>query len=411
MLLAFAAIARGTPHWVRNPLTTLSAVTANFAGVPLAFAFLFLATFGTNGLVTVLFRVREPLRQQTRPWHDTDRRYPLMPHLELQAVHTRFGSAVALNDLTFALESGEFFSLLGPSGCGRTTALRIVAGFDRPDDGKVLLDGVPINEVPSRQRDMGVVFQPYNLFPNMTAQQNVEYGLRVRRRQRSARAEKAAQVWELVGPPRLGSRYPHQLSGCQQQHVAVAWALAVEPRVLLMDEPLSALDSQIRLQLREALRDIQVRLGTTVLYVTHDQDEALSVSDRVAVMQHGGVEQIGTPLEVYDAPRTRFVAEFVGAMNRIEAHVVDGVSGDVRHNDAVLRLHTARGLPAGAPALILIRPEALTVPAVREGCRAGFGQVYRRGPGDRARLSRARHAVEGQGRPARHALRRRAQPT
>ncbi|MEU2735865.1 ABC transporter ATP-binding protein [Streptomyces sp. NPDC007095] len=298
-----------------------------------------------------------------------------MPYLELQAVHKRFGSAVALNDLTFALESGEFFSLLGPSGCGKTTALRIVAGFDQPDDGKVLLDGVPINEVPSRKRDMGVVFQSYNLFPNMTVQQNIEYGLRVRRRQKSARAEKAAQLLELVGLPELGRRYPHQLSGGQQQRVAVARALAVEPRVLLMDEPLSALDSQIRLQLREALRDIQVRLGTTVLYVTHDQDEALSVSDRVAVMQQGGVEQVGTPSEIYDAPRTRFVAEFVGAMNRIEAHVVDGASGEVRHNDAVLRLHAARGLPDGAPVLILIRPEALTVaPLSGSGAEPGPGR-------------------------------------
>jgi putative spermidine/putrescine transport system ATP-binding protein len=280
-----------------------------------------------------------------------------MAYLELERLHKEFGDFTAIEEIDVALGAGEFLSLLGPSGCGKTTALRIVAGFERPTSGRVVVEGKDMTNVPPNRRDMGMVFQAYSLFPNMNAADNVEFGLRVRRQSSVERRQRVDELLELVGLSAAAKRYPHQLSGGMQQRVALARALAIEPRVLLLDEPLSALDAKVRLQLREEIRRLQTQLGITTLYVTHDQEEALSVSDRVAVLSHGRIEQIGSPAEIYNAPGTPFVAEFIGTMNRLEATVVE--SGQVQVNGTVLPVTDARDLPRGERVLVLVRPEIL----------------------------------------------------
>jgi putative spermidine/putrescine transport system ATP-binding protein len=262
--------------------------------------------------------------------------------------------------------------LLGPSGCGKTTALRIVAGFERPTAGQVVVEGKDLTHVPPNRRDMGMVFQAYSLFPNMNAQDNVEFGLRVRGKPVAERKKKVAELIELIGLSEAAKRYPHQLSGGMQQRVALARALAIEPRVLLLDEPLSALDALVRLQLREEIRRLQTQLGITTLYVTHDQEEALSISDRVAVLSKGRVEQIGVPAEIYNEPNTPFVAAFIGTMNRFEAIVMD--DGEVDFHGTRLRVDNARGRQSGERVLVLVRPETLTVEQSENGTGLG-GQV------------------------------------
>jgi putative spermidine/putrescine transport system ATP-binding protein len=249
-----------------------------------------------------------------------------MAFLELQNLHRDFGTTKALDGIEISLGEGEFLSLLGPSGCGKTTALRLVAGFDRPDEGRIVVDGRDVTRVSPNKRDMGMVFQAYSLFPNMTARQNVAFGLRIRGQKRDERDKRVLELLDLVGLSHAADRYPHQLSGGMQQRVALARALAIQPRVLLLDEPLSALDAKVRVQLREEIRRIQLELGITTLYVTHDQEEALSVSDHVAVMYRGRIEQMGSPAEMYSSPATPFVAEFIGTMNRLEGTVVDAAS-------------------------------------------------------------------------------------
>jgi len=290
-----------------------------------------------------------------------------MSYLELENLHRDFGTVKALNGINITLGEGEFLSLLGPSGCGKTTALRLVAGFDRPDEGRILVDGRDISSVAPNRRDMGMVFQAYSLFPNMTAQQNVEFGLRIRGRHKHERSQRAGELLELVGLTGAGDRYPHQLSGGMQQRVALARALAIEPRVLLLDEPLSALDAKVRVQLREEIRRIQLELGITTLYVTHDQEEALAISDHVAVMYGGVIEQMGTPAEMYTSPATPFVAEFIGTMNRLEATIVDGGAGEVEHAGMRLHVDAARGRRTGERVLLLIRPESLELEARTNG--------------------------------------------
>ena len=290
-----------------------------------------------------------------------------MAFLELTALRRVFGTVVALDGIDLALEQGEFVSLLGPSGCGKTTALRLVAGFDHPTSGTIVVDGTDLTRTPPNRRDIGMVFQSYSLFPNMTARQNVEFGLRVRRQGRSDRGDRVGELLELVGLGHAGGRYPHQLSGGMQQRVALARALAIKPRMLLLDEPLSALDAKVRVQLREEIRRIQLELGITTLYVTHDQEEALSVSDRVAVLSGGRIEQVGTPSEMYTAPATPFVAEFIGTMNRLEATIVDGSSGAIDHSGVMLQVNEARGHAKGDRVLVLIRPEALELTASSNG--------------------------------------------
>jgi putative spermidine/putrescine transport system ATP-binding protein len=288
-------------------------------------------------------------------------------YLQLENLHRDFGTVKALNGIDITLGEGEFLSLLGPSGCGKTTALRLVAGFDRPNQGRIIVDGKDVTNVAPNKRDMGMVFQAYSLFPNMTARQNVEFGLKIRGKHKQDRGQRVDELLELVGLGHASTRYPHQLSGGMQQRVALARALAIEPRVLLLDEPLSALDAKVRVQLREEIRRIQLELGITTLYVTHDQEEALAVSDHVAVMYGGVIEQMGTPAEMYTAPATPFVAEFIGTMNRLDAVVIDGVTGEVEHSGIRLQVDAARGRQNGERVLVLIRPEALELEAHTNG--------------------------------------------
>jgi putative spermidine/putrescine transport system ATP-binding protein len=284
-----------------------------------------------------------------------------MAYLEMQQLRKVFGTYTALDDISISLEEGEFLSLLGPSGCGKTTALRIIAGFLQADSGRVLIGGEDVSGRPPNRRDIGMVFQAYSLFPNMTAAQNVAFGLKVRKWPSAKRDARVAELLEIVGLSHAVGRYPHQLSGGMQQRVALARALAIEPRVLLLDEPLSALDALVRVQLREEIRRVQTQLGITTVYVTHDQEEALSVSDRVAVMYGGRIEQLGSPADIYGAPSTRFVAEFIGTMNRLESRVADGESGTLDINGTIVPVLAARGRPSGQEVLLLLRPEAITL--------------------------------------------------
>jgi len=280
--------------------------------------------------------------------------------VELLGLRRRFGATQALDGFTLTLEPGELVALLGPSGCGKTTALRVLAGFESVDSGSVLVDGVDQSRIPPQRRDMGMVFQSYSLFPNMTAVDNVAFGLRMRKVGGQERRARALEQLELVGLASEAAKYPHQMSGGQQQRVALARALAIEPRVLLLDEPLSALDAKVRVQLREQIRVLQTRLKITTLFVTHDQEEALSMADRVCVMRAGRIEQVDTPSTLYSAPATPFVAEFVGTMNRIPGAISD--DGRVGLLGSVVDIRTAA---LGAPGAV--RPEGLAVTPSPQG--------------------------------------------
>lgn len=243
--------------------------------------------------------------------------------LHIQNLSRSFGAVKALDDFSLELGVGELVALLGPSGCGKTTALRIVAGLEKADAGRVILGSTDISTKPAHERNMGMVFQAYSLFPNLTVEENVAFGLQMRKVAKGLRLRKASELLELVGLNHHHKRYPHQLSGGQQQRVALARALAYEPDVLLLDEPLSALDAQVRTNLREEIRRLQLSLGTTTLFVTHDQEEAMAISDRVGVMNAGKLEQIATPDTLYNQPISPFVASFVGAMNKVKAKIED----------------------------------------------------------------------------------------
>ena len=276
--------------------------------------------------------------------------------LELRGISRRFGNVRALDNFNLSLGVGELVALLGPSGCGKTTALRIVAGLEREDAGQVLLGNRDITNVPAHQRNMGMVFQAYSLFPNLTVEENVAFGLQMRKVEKHKRVKKAHELLNLVGLDSQSKRFPHQLSGGQQQRVALARALAFEPEVLLLDEPLSALDAQVRSNLREEIRRLQLSLGTTTLFVTHDQEEAMAISDRVGVMSHGKLEQIASPDTLYNKPATPFVAGFVGTMNRISTTLNSGRVNLFGKSIATI----AKGDLTGE-VIALVRPESVSV--------------------------------------------------
>ena len=299
-----------------------------------------------------------------------------MPFLELNGVQKRFGDVAAVHDFDLKAERGEFVSFLGPSGCGKTTTLRMIAGFEKPTAGEILIDSVDVTHRAPNLRNVGMVFQSYALFPNMTVADNVGFGLKVRKRPRAEIRERVANLLELIHLPDKAPRYPYQLSGGQQQRVALARALAIEPQVLLLDEPLSALDAKIRVLLRNEIRAIQRQLGITTVYVTHDQEEALSLSDRVVVMSEGRIEQIGTPFEIYNFPTTAFVASFVGTLNNLSATVVDPAAGLVRVEDQQLRV--AKPITdhrAGESVSVAIRPEALALGQAAGGANQLRGTI------------------------------------
>ncbi|MER5728147.1 ABC transporter ATP-binding protein [Streptomyces sp. NPDC002138] len=302
--------------------------------------------------------------------------------LELRGLRREFGSAVALDGLDLEVAPGELLALLGPSGCGKTTALRVLAGFERPDAGAVLLDGKDIAAVPANRRDTAMVFQSYSLFPHLSATDNVGFGLRMRGVSAAERRTRAAELLELVGLPGHGGRYPHQLSGGQQQRVALARALALRPRLLLLDEPLSALDAQVRVTLREEIRRLQLELGITTVFVTHDQEEALSMADRVAVMRGGRLEQCATPTELYARPATGFVADFIGAMNRVPGQAAADGTVEVLG----VRLPVDGPAPAPGPVEALLRPESLEVTALDDGPGRVLGTAFH-GPTVRVRIA------------------------
>jgi len=278
--------------------------------------------------------------------------------VEFSEVSRKFGKITALHNFSLGIEPGELVTLLGPSGCGKTTALRVLAGIDNLHTGTVSINREVLTSVPAYRRNIGMVFQAYSLFPNMTVSENISYGLRMRGVNTSKRREKAGQMLDLVGMSALADRMPSELSGGQQQRVALARALAIEPRVLLLDEPLSALDAQIRTQIREEIRRLQKSLGITTIFVSHDQEEAMSISDRIAVLNHGVLEQIDTPKNIYNSPTSNFVAEFVGLNNKLPALIIDDHTCSVFGQN----LGISNSLPAhrkGLEVLVLIRPESI----------------------------------------------------
>jgi putative spermidine/putrescine transport system ATP-binding protein len=299
-----------------------------------------------------------------------------MGFLELMNVQKRFGDVAAVHDFNLDAQKGEFVSFLGPSGCGKTTTLRMIAGFEKPTDGTITIDGQDITYKPPNRRNVGMVFQSYALFPNMSVADNIGFGLKVRKRSKADITKRVGELLDLIHLEGRGDRYPWQLSGGQQQRVALARALAIEPQVLLLDEPLSALDAKIRIVLRKEIRSIQRQLGITTVYVTHDQEEALSLSDRVVVMSEGRVEQIGTPSEIYNFPNTAFVASFVGTLNLVNAGVVDPASGRLSIDGQEVRTSKAiTDAGAGDRVTLAVRPEGIALGDGEPGTNRLHGAV------------------------------------
>ena len=284
-----------------------------------------------------------------------------MAFLELTGIQKTFAGTTAVEDFNLAAERGEFVSFLGPSGCGKTTTLRMIAGFEYPTAGRIRISDTDITDQPPNRRNVGMVFQSYALFPNMSVAGNIGFGLKVRKRPKDAIAKRVEELLALIHLEGRGGRYPYQLSGGQQQRVALARALAIEPQVLLLDEPLSALDAKIRVALRKEIRSIQRQLGITTVYVTHDQEEALSLSDRVVVMSEGRIEQIGTPSDIYNFPATPFVASFVGTLNLLHAKVVDPAGGGLEIEGQRVRTDRAVAAASGSIVSVALRPESITL--------------------------------------------------
>lgn len=287
------------------------------------------------------------------------------PYLKIRNLSKRFGPFTALKDVDLDIMPGEFVSFLGPSGCGKTTLLRAISGLDVQSEGTIEQGGTDVSVLPVGRRDFGIVFQSYALFPNLTIRDNVAYGLVSTGRDRAEIDRRVGELLELVGLPEQAAKYPAQLSGGQQQRVALARALALRPGLLLLDEPLSALDARVRARLRGEIRGLQKRLGVTTVMVTHDQEEALTMSDRIVVMSAGRIEQVGTPDEIYGRPATAFVADFIGKMNFLKARLLAPNEADVQ--GARLAFADAVGLGAGAPLTVCVRPEDVIVREVNGG--------------------------------------------
>jgi putative spermidine/putrescine transport system ATP-binding protein len=284
-----------------------------------------------------------------------------MSYLSISHVTKQFGDTVVVDDFNLDIEKGEFVSFLGPSGCGKTTTLRMVAGFEIPTSGKILLDGADITNKAPNQRNVGMIFQSYALFPNMTVAQNIGFGLSVRKESKEMVAQRVDEMISLINLEKHATKYPYQLSGGQQQRVSLARALAIHPQVLLLDEPLSALDAKIRVSLRAEIRAIQKKLGITAVFVTHDQEEALSISDRIVVMNSGLMEQVGTPFEIYNFPTTVFSANFVGSLNNGSAEVFDPAKGLLTVDGVQFESATdLKNRRKGDKVKIAIRPERLS---------------------------------------------------
>ncbi len=283
------------------------------------------------------------------------------PYLRISGLTKMFGPFTALKDISLEIYESEFVCFLGPSGCGKTTLLRAIAGLDIQTTGKVEQAGRDISALPPSERDFGIVFQSYALFPNMSVFKNIAYGLENRKTPKADVHRRVVELLELVGLPDQGDKYPAQLSGGQQQRIALARAIAVSPGLLLLDEPLSALDAKVRVRLRHEVKDLQRRLGITTVMVTHDQEEGLTMADRIVVMDHGRIEQIGTPLEIYREPRTSFVADFIGTMNFV-AGTISGPAS-VRFGRQELACETD-GLAVGTPVTMAVRPGDIVVQGV-----------------------------------------------
>ena len=284
---------------------------------------------------------------------------PGEPFLRIRNLVKTFGSFTALNNVSLDINKGELVCFLGPSGCGKTTLLRAIAGLDVQTAGTIEIGGRDVSRLAPSQRDFGIVFQSYALFPNLTIARNVGYGLVNKRQSRAEIDKRVKELLALVGLPDQGSKYPGQLSGGQQQRVALARALATSPSILLLDEPLSALDARVRVRLRDEIRALQRRLGVTTIMVTHDQEEALTMADRIVVMNHGVIEQVGTPLEIYRDPKTAFVADFVGTMTFIDAEVAG--PGQIKIGDIPLAANGLEGKAPGSRVRLGFRPEDVRV--------------------------------------------------
>ncbi len=290
-----------------------------------------------------------------------------MAFVELKDVQKKFATSTAVENFNLDVERGEFVSFLGPSGCGKTTTLRMIAGFEIPTSGVIRINGADMTNLPPNKRNVGMVFQSYALFPNMTVADNIAFGMTVTHKPKEQIAKRVDEMLRLIHLPQLGNRYPYQLSGGQQQRVALARALAIQPQVLLLDEPLSALDAKIRVSLRQEIRSIQRTLGITTIYVTHDQEEAMSLSDRIVVMSEGRMEQVGTPFEIYNFPKTQFVASFVGTLNQLQARVMDSAGGKLELEGQTIFSAKPLERMSGETVAIALRPELIGMNGKSEG--------------------------------------------